>query len=377
VKLSFFDDADEPRTPPRSRRPQSGGRASSGRRRSGGGRPPSDQQALQRRRLVAAGIIIVLIILIALGVHSCQVSARNSALKSYTNHVSSLNQQSVATGASLFKAMSPSTPPTAPALQEQINQLRDDAQKQLASAEGLDVPSEMSSAQRNFLLTLEMRRDGLTDIAKNIEPALGTSTSKDAIDAIALDMAHFYASDVVYKSYTVTLIAAALNNAGIAAGGANGQPIDAGQFLPNLQWLQPPYVAAKLNASLPSSSGSGKAAPGLHGHSLDSVSVAGTTLQTGSTNTIPASPPATFTLHFTNGGTNNETDVKCRVTVNGTSISGTKVVPTTTAGSSTTCDVVLSAAPTPGTYQVKAEVLPVPGEKNVANNTLSYSVTFQ
>ena len=40
--------------------------------------------------------------MVALGVHSCQVSATNSALQDYTNSVSSLNQQSVANGRTLF-----------------------------------------------------------------------------------------------------------------------------------------------------------------------------------------------------------------------------------------------------------------------------------
>ena len=136
-------------------------------------------------------------------------------------------------------------------------------------------------------------------------------------------------------------------------------------------------MAGKLGAKSPTTNG-GKPAPGLHGHSLDSVSVGGNTLQTGSTNTIAASPPPTFTFHFTNGGQNNETNVVLKVTISGSNVSGQTVVPQTTAGQSTTGQVTLSVLPRrPGSYTVTATVAPVPGEKNTANNTLTFPVTFQ
>ena len=96
--MSFFDEADEPRTAtqtaPRRRRPSGSGR-----------RPPNEQQAIQVRRAVAAVVLLVVLILIVLGVHSCQISSRNSALKDYTNNVSSLIQQSNETGANFFKLL--------------------------------------------------------------------------------------------------------------------------------------------------------------------------------------------------------------------------------------------------------------------------------
>jgi hypothetical protein len=379
--LSFFDEADEPvtaprtesRRPTRSRRPPGRGRRPSGT----GRRPPTDQQAIQIRRAVAAVAILVVLILIVLGVHSCQISQRNSALKDYTNNVSALNQQSTQTGAQLFSELSGGGGASnATNLQNQINQTRVNADSELSKAKGLAVPSEMQGAQQDFVLTLQMRRDGIADIANQIQPALGNSTNKDALNSIATDTARFYASDVVYKGYVTAMIAGALHSAAIAVGTATGETIDASQFLPDIQWLTPSFVASKLGASLPAAS-SGKVAPGLHGHSLDSVSVNGTTLQTGSTNTIPATPAPTFTLNITNGGQNTETNVTCKVTVSGTSVSGQTVIPKTTAGQSTSCQVPLTSSPPAGTYTVTAEVVPVPGEKNTANNSLSFPVTVQ
>ena len=233
----------------------------------------------------------------------------------------------------------------------------------------------MKDAQRNLVLALQMRRDTIANIATEIQPALGTSTSKDAVNAIAAQMARAYASDVVYKDYTTPLIAKALHSAGVDVGGANGETIESGQFVTDLGWLTPAFVATKLGAKVPTASG--KPAPGLHGHSLDSVSVGGTTLSTSSTNTITASPPATFTLHFTNTGQNNETNVVCKVAVSGTTASGQTVVPRTTAGQSATCNVTLKSVPPTGSQTVTATVQPVLGEKHTSINTPSYPVTFQ
>ncbi len=318
----------------------------------------------------------MVVILIALGVHSCQVSSRNSALKDYTNSVSSLIERSASTGTNLFHILSSgASASSAASLNNQINQARSDAVSELSTAQGLSVPDETRSAQADVVLAMRMRVDGLTTIASEIQPALGTSTSKDAVTAIAAAMARFYASDVLYKLYAAPAIAGALHGAGISVGAPNGQAISGKQFVPDVQWLSPTYIAATLHVSLPGGGRHGKATPGLHGHTLNSVSVAGTTLQTGSTNTLPANP--TFTLNYTNGGTNNETNVVCKVTVTGTSVSGQKTIPETIAGQNGSCAVTLNSSPGAGTQTIVATIEKVPGERNIANNSLSFPVTFQ
>jgi hypothetical protein len=362
--LSFFDEADEPRTPPRTRRPSGTGR-----------RPPADQQAIQIRRAVAAVAILVVIILLVIGIHSCQVSQRNSSLRDYNHNVSSLIGTSDQIGSQLFTELtSGGGSRNATNLQTQLYQTSHAADSELSKAKAIDVPSEMKGAQQNLLLALSLRRDGISDIALNIQQALGTTASTTAVSNIAGDMARFLASDVVYKAEAAPMIASALHGAGIVVG-PNGETIASGQFLPSISWLAPDFIRSTLGASAPTPTG--KPAPGLHGHALDSVSVGGTTLQTGSTNTIPASPPPTFTANFTNGGQNTETNVVVKVSVSGTSISAQTVVPQTTAGQHATAQVQLPSSPPPGTYTVTVTVQPVPGEKNIANNTLSFPVQVQ
>jgi hypothetical protein len=321
--------------------------------------------------------ILIVVILIVLGIHSCQVSARNSALRDYNHNLTTVIQQSDQTGAQLFAQLSGGSGASDPqGLTNQLNETRVSAESELNRAKGFDVPDEVRGAQQNLLLALSLRRDGIADIAMRIQRALGTSASKDAIDQIAADMARFLASDVIYKTQVAPMVAAALHAAGITVG-PNGEQIEGGQFLTDISWLSPDFVATKLGSSAATSGGAKGSCPSVCGHSLDSVSVGGTTLQTGSTNTIPASPPPAFTVHITNGGKVNESNVVVKVAVSGTNITGQTTIPQTTAGQSTAATVTLPSSPPPGNYTVQVTVAPVPGEKNVANNSLSFPVTFQ
>jgi hypothetical protein len=371
--LSFFDEVDEPPRPEPRTSPRAASRSGPRRRRpsgTGGRRPPGDQ-SIQIRRAVALGALVVVVVLIAIGVHSCQVSATNSALQTYANQVSSVITRSNATGAQLFTILANASVRGPATAQNNIDVQLTAAQSELKSAKSMSVPGQVSAANRNVVTTLQMRADGIGVIAKEIQPALATSVSRSTIDDIAAGTARFYSSDVLYKDYAAPEIASALHSAGTPFAGLTG-----GQFLTNLEWLIPDDIATELHATIPGLTPT-TIAPGLHGHKLNSVSVAGTTLQTGSTNTIPISPLPTFLLSFTNSGTNTETDVHCKVSVNGTTVSGTAVVRQTLPGHNYTCSVTLSKAPPMGTETVEATIEPVPGEKNTANNSLGYTVTFQ
>ncbi len=377
--MSFFDEADEPltetRTAPRTRRPSGGGRRPPG----GPRRTPSEQQAFVVRRGVALAAVVVVVILVVLGVHSCEVSARNSALKDYSNNVASLITKSNQTGKTFFSELNGAGGSSnAVNLQTQVDQTLSDARSQLRQAQGLSVPDEMKVAQQNLVLALQMRRDGINSIAGEIQPALTKSTSSDAVNRIAAEMARLYASDVVYTDYAATAIAGALHGAGIGVQtptNPNGQPIASGQFVQDVSWLTPSTVASKFNASLPSGS-SGPAAPGVHGDAMQSVSVSGQTLTSGGTATIAASPPPTFTCTFTNDGQNKETNTVVKVQVKGTSVSGQAVQASTSPGGTYTVPVPLSSSPPAGTYTVTATVEPVPGEKTFTHNSQTFTITF-
>ena len=104
----------------------------------------------------------------------------------------------------------------------------------------------MTRAQTYLVLALRQRYDGIGIIGRNIQKALSSSTGADGVREIAQGTAYLYSSDVVYKDYTTPLIAKALHSAGIAVGGSNGESIESGQFVPDLGWLSPAFVATKL-----------------------------------------------------------------------------------------------------------------------------------
>ncbi len=331
------------------------------------------------RRGVALTAVVVAVILVVLGIHSCEVSSRNSSLKDYSNSVASLITKSNQTGKTFFTELNGAGGSSnAVGLQTQVDQTLGDARSQLRQAEGLSVPNEMRVAQQDLVLALQMRRDGVSTIAGQIQPALTKSTSSDAVQKIAAAMGNLYASDALYANYASHAIAGALHAAGIGVQtptNQNGQPIASGQFVQDIGWLTPSYVAGKLGASVPSGA-SGPAAPGIHGDAMKTVSVGGQTLTPGGTATLAANPPPTFSCTFSNDGQNNETNTVVQVTVKGTNVSGQAVQPSTSPGGSYTVQVPLSSSPSPGTYTVTATVKPVPGEKTFTHNSQSFTITF-
>jgi hypothetical protein len=365
--LSFFDETDEPRPAPRTRRPSGAGR-----------RPPSDQQAIRVRQAVAVVAILVVVILMILGIHSCQVSSRNNALKTYSTNVASLIQQTDQTGSQLFALLSQGNASShEQSLQNSLFSLKGRAQSELQSTQGLSVPDQVTAAQQAFVLTMSMRANGISDVAANIQTALSRSTAQQGVNAIAVDMQKFLGSDVVYTLYTAPGIVAALHAAALPVAGT----VKPTSFFPNLAWLNPNYIAGQLGASVAAATTGGSPCPSGTpcGHMLNSVSVAGQPLSTGGGNTLPASPAATFSVNFTNTGQNTEDDVTVKVAVttsSGTTISQQQVVPVTKAGQTYTTQLRLPKTPPTGQASVQVTVEKVPGETNVANNTLTFPVTF-
>ena len=141
--MSFFDEVDESRPePPTAERQRPAGvgrRPGGGRGPTRGGLPPHGaDQSVRVRRAVALGGLVVVLILIVVGVHSCQVSARNSALKDYNSNVVALIQQSNATGRQFFTVLTSGASPHS--LQTSLNEARQSAASQLSHAQGLSVP---------------------------------------------------------------------------------------------------------------------------------------------------------------------------------------------------------------------------------------------
>src|SRR5215218_5139367 len=228
--LSFFDESDETRRSSRPRRiPQPRG--------GGGQRPPMDHQTLLVRRLVAAGAVVVVLVLLVVLVKGCVDNRREAALKDYNRSVRTLVEQSRNNvSKQFFQALSGASGGEPTQVQETINQLRVVADEELSQAQRLDTPDAMKSAQSNLELLLSLRRDGVANVADEIQTALGgTAGAGTAVDAIAGQMQAFNASDVIYSQRVAPLILKGLKDDGIAAsydGTAGEQVLPYADFLP-------------------------------------------------------------------------------------------------------------------------------------------------
>jgi hypothetical protein len=367
--VSFFDD--EPDEPTRVTRPARPRRAGS----RDGHVPDSD---IARRRQVAliGGLAVVAIILIFL-VQSCTSTRHKNALKDYNRDVSSIIQSSDdQVSKQLFDVLGGSA--AARDVQVAVNQVRATADDQLARAKNLSVPGDMKPAQRSLELALGFRATGVRRIADLLPRAQSNQPSAaEAVRGIAGQMQAFLASDVVYSQRVRPLVQEALSD-----NDAGGQDTATSKFLPSLGWLDADQVASRLNpeASSDSSTGSGAAKPGTHGHGLVSVAVGNAALTPGTTpNRVSATAPLTLDVTLANQGENDESNVKVTVTITGggTPITQTKRLNQTKAGTNATVAVVLAKLPARNTSAtMKVTIAKVNGEKTTDNNTQSYTVLF-
>jgi hypothetical protein len=323
-------------------------------------------------------VIVVVVIVMALLIHGCEVSQTNTSLKNYNADVNALITASDNNGAAMFTDLeSGDLTSNTSGLETKLNIIANNAREQLQRAQSYSPPSAMSGAQSALVQVMQLREQGISQIAKHIQASANKKTSTDGVYDISVGTSLLFSSDVFYKTFVTPGIAKALNAAGIPIGGSTGAQINAGQIVTDLGWLQANFIEEKIGAQLSTTAANANnTAPGLHGHQLNYVSVGTTQLSTTGTNTIPASPAPTFTLNVTNGGDYNEYDVGCRVSVEGLSDTGASTIRETFKGQTTNCSVTLPSPPTPGTYHVTAQILKVPAEKNLANNVMTYAIDF-
>lgn len=339
---------------------------------SGAGAQSIDHHSMMVRRRIAAGVGVVLLIVIVLLVNGCLKRGKQQALESYGHNVNQIAQASESQVARpLFTTLSGASGKSALDVEVQIDQLRRLAQELAERAKGLSVPSQMTAAQRNLLLALDMRVEGLVKIAALIREALG-GQAQQASTKIAGAMEIFLASDVIYSQRVAPLI-----QQGLTAGGVSGQTTSPSRFIPNLGWLTPATVQSRITG-VPATA-SGAVAPGTHGHALKGVSVGTNTLASSPTlNHVSGGANPTFTVMVENAGSNPETDVKVDVslTTEGKTLTASRVINKTEPGSTSNVDIPVNGVTLGAASRVSVNIEPVPGETDTENNKGTYLVIF-
>jgi hypothetical protein len=332
--------------------------------------------------MVALLGVVLLVVLLGVVVKGCRNTQADNALKDYNRQVASITTESAQTGTEFFKLFGSSQPPAGQELESSINSAKAGADKTLQQAQGLSVPDPVAPAQQSLLIALELRRDALAAIASEIRTALGDSGQQAdaAINDMAGQMSAFSASDVLYRARVVPFIKAALAKREIGA-----QPDLKSDFLHDVSWLSPQFIATKLDQQLSSgtATGTGKnqpTGPGLHGTGLNSTTVGNQTLQPAVANNIAFQPGQTFMVAFTNQGDNDEFNVKVTLRIEGSSsspITLTANVPKVAKGAKATVPLKLNRTPPLNTaLTIRVTVAAVPGEKKTDNNKSAYPARF-
>jgi len=330
---------------------------------------------MMMRRRVAAGVGVVVLIVIALVVNGCLKSGKEAALKEYNSSASQLvGESDQQVSRPLFETLAGASGKSPLDVEEEVNQLRLLAQTQAAHGQALSVPGEMQGAQRNLLLALNLRAEALAKIADLVRTALG-GQGKQASTYIAGAMEMFLASDVIWSQRVAPLIGQAL-----AADGIQGQSTAGTQFLPNLGWLEPNVVLARLTGQSTSSSPGSQVTPGTHGSALVGVSVGSTTLEPSpALNHVSGGANPTFTVKVEDSGSNPQTNVKVEVSVTagGKQYKASHVIDKTEPGATASVDIPVEGVPQEAAASITVYVAAVPGEANVENNKGSYLAVFQ
>jgi hypothetical protein len=328
------------------------------------------------RRTIALIGGVILLILLVLGVRGCLNARQENAIEDYSTDSAELLRESKEEGDQLFELLQGEggTDQTTSIINT-LNGYRVASGNRVDRAEALDVPGDLSDAQGELLEVLELRRDGLADIADALRVALGDQDRREGTREVAKQMQVFLASDVIDTLRFRRDLFEVLRDNELSA-----PRLPATGFVPDIEWLQPDFVADQVNALRTGAGGAdGDAAPGLHGNGVASVSLGGVALAGGGSASVQLAEDLAFEIQVQNQGENTENDVTVRVTVGdgGDAFERTDTIDTIAPGEIKPVTIPLDDQPPTGqNVPIAVEVEPVPGEQKTDNNTLEASVIF-
>jgi hypothetical protein len=320
--------------------------------------------------------VFVVLLLVVLGIKSCADSQRRDSFKNYVRDVGALVQASDTESKNLFALLEKPGSQGQVQLQNAVNGYESDASQLVDRAKGTDHPGELSNAQRYFVDVLQLRRDGVAHIARELRNALSGAGKSDAVGRIATQMQLFLASDVLYSQRVLPNLTRPLRKEKLL----DQVEVPKSRFLPDLQWVRPSVVSQNL-AGLGTGTGGGPVTPGLHGTSLIGVTAkpGGESLTEAGATQITVNPKLAFDVTVQNGGENDERDVVVQLTIAGAGkpIAREQTIPTIAAGTQKVVTIPLAATPPLGRpVTIRVNIKAVPGEKKTDNNRAGYPAIF-
>ena len=326
-----------------------------------------------RRTIAAVGAILLFVVLV-LAFKGCLNARKERNMQEYVRNSNELVQLSKAESRRLFAILeAPSDQNQDVDRQNQANELKIDSATLADRARNLDTPDQLSKAQDYFVESLELRRDALSVIAEVIPGALAQEERRKSTARIAEMMQVFNGSDVLMKYRFRPSVSKALKAEDVSA---TLPTFGSLTFLPDLQWLQPDFVADQISGIRGTS---GSATPGLHGDGLGTVSLGGIALTPGGNTTVQLTKDIAFDIQVVNQGDSTETDVGVTVTVGSGSdaIKLEETIPEIAAGEAKHVSIPLSSQPPTGQQvPITVNVKAVPGEEVTDNNKGEFTAIF-
>jgi hypothetical protein len=331
------------------------------------------------RRTIAAGGVLVVVILLVLLFRGCLDARKERSIKDYSAQSAELVDQSKLQGETLFELLSePGDQGQAIDRTNALNGLRVESASLVDRANDLDVPGEVSTAQRYFVDALELRRDALARVADELPGALADQERRQSTESIANVMQVFLASDVLLIARYKPSLEATLKDEELDDEVAVPRD-EALRFVPSPDWVDPAFVADQIEGIRSGTGADGAAAPGLHGNGLGTVSLGGVALTAGAGATVQLADDLAFDIQVTNQGENNETDVNVKVTVGRGDEADTleESIDTIAVGETKTVTIPLGQQPPTGqNVPINVLVEPVSGEEKTDNNEADFTVIF-
>ena len=372
-EVEFFEEPETLEAPDRPRRRMRP-------RRPGGPRrsppPPPGAVALARLAgLVALAIAIVVGLVFWVG--SCQGKTTHDEYSSYMDAVRPIAQRSAAAGSALVNELA-SAKLTLTTLHAKLELWARQQQQSYDEALRLRPPALLQTAHQEVLATLQLRAIGLTGLADTLAVAGSKPAAKEA-SLLAKQAELLTASDLVWANLFRLPATQAMARIGV-----KGVIAPPSTIVPNPEVITPnsfELVYARLQATHP-----GGKVTGLHGSelvSVEAVSGSSTKQLTTSTNTtVNVGASLVFKVTFTDAGNFEEfhVPVKLWVTVFGkTVLTKTQKVPSILSKQTTTVSFGNLNLPTSAfgaSATVHVQVVKVPGEVNLSDNSASYPVFF-
>lgn len=323
------------------------------------------------RRRIAAGVGVVLAIVIILAIVGAVKGGESSALQEYRRDVDRLGQESAQQSKSFFGALEGATGKQQIDVETKMNDARSAAEALAQRAGSLSVPGSVVEAQRNVLLALDLRSEGVEKVAGLVRTAVG-GKSESVSSQIAGDMQILLASDVIWSQRAAPLADEALKAAG------DGTKVQGSHFLSDQGWLDPTTVLERIGGH--GEEESGTLAPGTHGEALLGVSVGGGALEPEpAQNHVSGGANPTFTVAVEDSGENSESNVKVLVTVTsgGKKASASHTIDSIEAGQTANVDIPVAGVTVGVASRVEVKVEGVPGEENLENNEAAYLAIFE